>query len=80
MPTKLEASNSEVIVDAQEEVHVEIDIEKLNKMRFTDWSITTPIMLLVLVLAFLYNTKGGSMPFGKFLLILLFYLFVLKYI
>ena len=32
-PTKLEVSNSEPIVDTQEEVHAEIDIEKLNKMR-----------------------------------------------
>ena len=50
----------------------ETNYEKLNKMRYTDWAITTPIMLLVLVLAFLYNTKGGSLPFSKFLLILLF--------
>tara|TARA_B100001027_G_scaffold212872_1_gene182759 strand:+ start:11403 stop:12227 length:825 start_codon:yes stop_codon:yes gene_type:complete len=54
------------------EKNPETDYEKLNKMRYTDWSITTPIMLLVLVLAFLYNSKGGSLPFSKFLLILFF--------
>lgn len=54
------------------EKNQETDYEKLNKMRYTDWSITTPIMLLVLVLAFLYNTKGGSLPFNKYLLILFF--------
>ena len=54
------------------EKNPETNYEKLNKMRYTDWAITTPIMLLVLVLAFLYNTKGGSLPFSKFLLILLF--------
>jgi len=45
--------------------------EKINKMRYTDWAITTPIMLLVLVLAFLYNNKGGSLPISNYALILL---------
>tara|TARA_Y200000002_G_C22682015_1_gene664480 strand:- start:2353 stop:3045 length:693 start_codon:yes stop_codon:yes gene_type:complete len=46
------------------------DYEKLNKMRYTDWAITTPIMLLVLVLAFLYNTKSGSLPISNYVIIL----------
>jgi len=45
--------------------------EKININRYTDWAITTPIMLLVLVLAFLYNTKGGPLNFFTFCLILL---------
>jgi bacteriorhodopsin len=45
--------------------------EKINVNRYTDWAITTPIMLLVLVLAFLYNTKGGALNFFTFCLILL---------
>jgi bacteriorhodopsin len=49
----------------------EIDYEKINKMRYTDWAITTPIMLLVLVLAFLYNTKQGSLAISQYVIILL---------
>lgn len=48
-----------------------IDYKKINVTRYTDWAITTPIMLLVLVLAILYN-KGGSLNFFDFLLILAF--------
>ena len=44
-----------------------LDHESINKTRYLDWAITTPIMLLVLVLAFLYNTKGGPLKFSKFL-------------
>ena len=47
-----------------------LDHESINKTRYLDWAITTPIMLLVLVLAFLYNTKGGPVKFSKFLTIL----------
>ena len=50
----------------------EVDYEKINETRYTDWAITTPIMLLVLVLAFLYNSNGGKLNFSTFLLILLF--------
>ena len=48
----------------------EIDYKEINVTRYTDWAITTPIMLLVLLLAFLYNT-GGSLNFGTFLIVLL---------
>ena len=48
-----------------------IDYKKINVNRYTDWAITTPIMLLVLVLAILYN-KGGTLNFFDFLLILAF--------
>tara|TARA_B100000575_G_scaffold278860_1_gene266621 strand:- start:16429 stop:17079 length:651 start_codon:yes stop_codon:yes gene_type:complete len=47
-----------------------LDHESINKTRYLDWAITTPIMLLVLVLAFLYNTKGGPLKFSKFLTML----------
>tara|TARA_Y200000002_G_scaffold376645_1_gene380866 strand:+ start:426 stop:1103 length:678 start_codon:yes stop_codon:yes gene_type:complete len=49
-----------------------VDYEKMNETRYTDWAITTPIMLLVLVLAFLYNSNGGKLNFSTFLLILFF--------
>lgn len=48
----------------------EIDYKEINETRYLDWSMTTPIMLLVLVLAFLYNT-GGRLRFGTYLIILL---------
>jgi bacteriorhodopsin len=46
------------------------DYATINSTRYLDWSITTPIMLLVLVLALLYNNKGGSLNFWHFLAIL----------
>src|SRR5210317_947935 len=49
----------------------EKNYEQINKMRYTDWAITTPIMLLVLVLAFLYNNKQGSLPISSYAVILL---------
>jgi bacteriorhodopsin len=48
-----------------------VDYKVLNMTRYTDWMITTPIMLLVLVLAINYNT-GGSLKIGSFVLILIF--------
>ena len=47
-----------------------VDYKEINETRYTDWAITTPIMLLVLVLAFLYNSKGGRLHFSTFLIIL----------
>ena len=46
--------------------------QEINQLRYLEWSITTPIMLLVLVLALLYNNKMGSMNFFYFIIILLF--------
>lgn len=45
--------------------------EEINDTRYVDWMITTPIMLLVLVLAFQYNTGLKGMKFSDFVLILL---------
>ena len=47
----------------------DLDYKQINVTRYTDWAITTPIMLLVLVLAVLYNT-GGSLNFSSYLIIL----------
>lgn len=52
-----------------EQLDGDIDYRKINMTRYSDWFITTPIMLLVLCLAFLYNT-GGKLHFGTFLKIL----------
>lgn len=46
-----------------------VNYRKINMTRYVDWFITTPIMLLVLCLAFLYNT-GGNLHFVTFLKIL----------
>ena len=43
---------------------------KINETRYIDWAITTPIMLLVLVLAFLFNNKEGAFSFSKYLVTL----------
>jgi len=46
-----------------------IDYKEINTTRYVDWSITTPIMLLVLLLAFGYNT-GQKVTLWSFLLVL----------
>ncbi len=46
--------------------------KKINTTRYVDWMITTPIMLLVLVLAFQYNSKQKGIVFFDYLIILLF--------
>lgn len=48
-----------------------LNYEEINNTRYVDWAITTPIMLLVLVLAFLYNNKEGSLSFAKYVIILI---------
>lgn len=57
----------------------DIEKEELNKLekeinttRYVDWMITTPIMLLVLVLALQYNSKKDGIVFLDYLIILLF--------
>ncbi len=48
-----------------------IDYKSINLNRYVDWSITTPIMLLVLILAFRYNTdKKVQVKFTDFIMIL----------
>ena len=48
--------------------------DEINDNRYVDWMITTPIMLLVLMLAFQYNTSNTNrgIRFKDFLLVLLF--------
>jgi bacteriorhodopsin len=47
----------------------EFNYKDINTTRYIDWSITTPIMLLVLLLAFCYNNKKNVI-FWKFLIVL----------
>ncbi len=51
---------------------------EINVNRYVDWSITTPIMLLVLILAFAYNLKT-KIIFSDFLIILFFNYFMLGF-
>jgi len=51
------------------------DHEKLVKTRYVDWSITTPIMLLVLLMVLVRNDATQLVPLGKFITVL-----VLNYI
>ena len=48
----------------------ELNYKEINITRYTDWMITTPIMLLVLCLVFAYNNKT-KLGAGMFLLIVL---------
>ncbi len=57
----------EMIDNSEEQT---LDYKKINNTRYVDWAITTPIMLLVLCLALLYNIKGGALNFFSFLFIL----------
>ena len=52
-----------------EQIEGNINYRKINMTRYVDWFITTPIMLLVLCLAFLYNLKK-KLHFGTFLKVL----------
>jgi len=72
--TTLDPLKDEIITNSNK-----IDKEELNKLekkinttRYVDWMITTPIMLLVLVLALQYNSKNTGIVFSDYLLILLF--------
>lgn len=49
----------------------EQDYKELNTTRYIDWSITTPIMLLVLILAFQFNLGKLGISFLSYLIILL---------
>ena len=50
-----------------------INYKEINVNRYMDWSITTPIMLLVLLLAFGYNTKKKVTVSSFFLILVLNY-------
>ena len=46
-----------------------VDYKEMNLTRYTDWMITTPLMLWVLCLVFVYNTKS-TFKLQSFLIIL----------
>lgn len=52
--------------------NAQIDYKGININRYVDWAITTPMMLLVLILAFKYNITGKAVvSFYDFIIILL---------
>jgi len=48
-----------------------IAYKEINDLRYLDWSITTPLLLLELLLALSFNNKMGSINFYHFIIILL---------
>lgn len=48
----------------------EIDYKEINLTRYVDWAITTPVMLLVLCLVFVYNNKT-KLTAGFYLIVLI---------
>tara|TARA_Y100000389_G_scaffold194412_1_gene224370 strand:+ start:1322 stop:2026 length:705 start_codon:yes stop_codon:yes gene_type:complete len=67
-PLKEDITTSAEKIDKNELNKLE---KKINVTRYVDWMITTPIMLLVLILAFQYNSKKSGVNFSDYLLILM---------
>jgi len=42
--------------------------QEINSLRYVDWSVTTPMMLLSLILTTLYSTGGGSIHIVEFII------------
>lgn len=57
---------------------VKVNYKSINLTRYTDWAITTPIMLLVLLLVFCYNTKQELK--ASFFLVVLILNYLMLYI
>tara|TARA_Y100000991_G_C21857238_1_gene299345 strand:+ start:29 stop:760 length:732 start_codon:yes stop_codon:yes gene_type:complete len=56
-------------IEDRKKENIPLDYKKIIVDRYTDWMITTPLMLLVLCLAFAYNSKT-TLNFFNFLIIL----------
>ena len=57
------------------DVEKPIDYKKISQLRYMDWSITTPLMLIVLLTALVFNTdKHGSIGIFSYL-----FVFVVNY-
>ena len=57
--------------ESEENKELELPLEKINDMRYTDWAISTPLMLLVLCMVLGYENKI-TVTFLPFIGILLF--------
>ncbi len=54
-----------------EQIEEGVDYKQINIDRYTDWMITTPLMLLVLCLVFVYNTKTTLKLWSFFVVLVL---------
>ena len=68
---KLENKKENENENENEKENSELPLEKINDMRYTDWAISTPLMLLVLCMVLGMENKK-TVTFMPFLLILLF--------
>ena len=62
------------VIDNAEQLENKSDSDlkrEINITRYVDWSITTPIMLLVLILAFRYNIGKHGVKFTDYFIILI---------
>lgn len=62
------------VIDNAEQLENKSDSDlkrEINITRYVDWSITTPIMLLVLILAFRYNIGKHGVNFADYFIILI---------
>ena len=66
--TKLKAKSTN---ENNEQIDAILPIKKINDMRYSDWVITTPLMLLVLSLVLSYENKIAIKLSSLFLLIVL---------
>ena len=59
-----------VFVEMVGDVEKPIDYKKINQLRYMDWSITTPLMLIVLITSIVFNTdKNESIGFFAYLFV-----------
>lgn len=56
-----------------EELHKQIDWKEITQLRYMDWTITTPMMLIVLCGTLAYNSKTKILLFPILLILLLNY-------
>ena len=63
--------NIENIENEENEEKKQINYKKINNLRYIDWSITTPMMLVSLSLAFLYNTVRGPIDIHNIIIMFL---------
>jgi bacteriorhodopsin len=61
-------------IERSEETNTHLNWEKINKYRYVDWSITTPIMLLVLCMFLANNAKTTIHVFTYFTIVVLNYI------
>lgn len=59
------------LIESKSDKSVEEKETEITRNRYVDWMITTPIMLLVLILAFQYNTGKPGVKLLDYILILL---------